>query len=461
MKKKYKKALLIITILFLFTLGISTGYGFWKSIKDGTSNEKPTTLDCFKIYYSNDNDMISLTNIKPILNEDGRETTPFTITITNTCKDEKEIQLRLNILDDNSVDLAGLTMQVSGNLESDIITYDTLRNAKATSQLYKISKSLGNVKVKSNETIRTNIRLWFDEKKINTLDPASTFRAQFEIVDMGTAAKPNFAESILLNNEVLDGSTLNYGEVGINPGLYKINVNNNDYYFYRGAVNNNYVLFADKVWRIISINTDQSVKLILNDSAGISQYSSYKNAIDYTGTKYVYNNNLVDNQNNKYLLEWYKTTIEDKGLDKKVEEVDYCNDTYNTIENYHRYFAAYNRLITSKSPSVICGKTEEDFGGVIKQKVGLITADEVAMAGGLDNNNNTSYYLYQPYDYFTMTPAEYYGYNAYVFYVNGAGNLLRTIPTDRMHIRPVISINSSQTVNGLGTIESPYVLEDN
>ena len=83
------------------------------------------------------------------------------------------------------------------------------------------------------------------------------------------------------------------------------------------------------------------------------------------------------------------------------------------------------------------------------------------MAGGLDNNNNTSYYLYQPYDYFTMTPAEYYGYNAYVFYVNGAGNLLRTIPTDRMHIRPVISINSSQTVNGLGTIESPYVLEDN
>ena len=63
MKKKYKRALLIITILFLFTLGISTGYGFWKSIKDGTSNEKPTTLDCLKIYYSNDNDMISLTNI--------------------------------------------------------------------------------------------------------------------------------------------------------------------------------------------------------------------------------------------------------------------------------------------------------------------------------------------------------------------------------------------------------------
>ena len=35
MKKKYKRALLAISIMFLFVLGISTGYGFWKSIKEG------------------------------------------------------------------------------------------------------------------------------------------------------------------------------------------------------------------------------------------------------------------------------------------------------------------------------------------------------------------------------------------------------------------------------------------
>ena len=460
MKKKYKRTLTVISILFLFTLGISTGYGFWKSIKEGTSIEKSTMLNCFKVYYSNDNDTISLTNIKPILNEDGKETTPYTITITNVCKEEKEVQIRLNILDDNTIDLTGLTLLTSGNLESNVVSYNSLRNAKATNQLIKTSKSLGVLKIKANETIRTNVRIWFDEKKINTLDATATFRAQFEIVDTKLSVKPNFAETILLNTEALDGSTLNYGEIGVTPGLYKINVNNGDYYFFRGASTNNYVRFANLTWRIVSINTNQSVKLILNDSAGLSQYSSYRNAMDYTGSKYVYNNNLVDNQNNKFLLEWYKNNIEDKGFDKMIEESEFCNDTQNTTENYHRYFASYSRLVTSKNPSVICNSSKEDFGGIIKQKVGLITADEVAMAGGLDSNNNTNYYLYQPYDFYTMTPSEYYGYNAYVFYVNGAGSLYRTTVTDNMHIRPVININSSQTVSGLGTIDNPYVIEN-
>ena len=460
MKKKYKRALLVIAILFLFTLGISTGYGVWKAIKEGTTIEKATTLNCFKVYYSNENDTISLTNIKPILNEDGKETTPYTITITNTCQEEKELQIRVNILDDSTIDLTSFTLLVSGNLESDVILYNSLRNAKATNQLIKISKSLGVLKVKANETVRTNIRMWFDEKKINSLDPNAILRAQFEIVDTKLSVKPNFAETILLNTEAIDGSGLNYGELGINPGLYKININENDYYFFRGASTNNYVRFADKIWRIISIDGNQNVKLILNDSAGKSQYSSYRNAMDYTGSKYVYNNNLVDNQNNKFLLEWYKNNIADKGYDKMVEDNDFCNDTQNTIENYHRYFAGYSRLITAKSPSVVCEATKEDFGGIIKQKVGLITADEVVMAGGVEGNNNTSYYLYQPYDFYTMTPAEYYGYNAYVFYVNGAGNMLRTTVTDNMHIRPVISINSSQTANGLGTVDNPYVIEN-
>lgn len=460
MKKKYKRALIIIAIMFLFTLGISTGYGFWKSIKEGASIDKSTTLNCFKVYYSNNSDRISLSNIKPMLNEDGKETTPYTITITNICEEEKEIQMRFNILNDNTIDLTSLSLLVSGNLESDVVSYNNLRNAKATNEQIKISKSLGVIKIKARETIRTNIKLWFDEKKINTLDSNALFSAQFEIVDTKLSVKPNFAETILLNNEVIDGSTLNYAELGVNPGLYKTVINDIDYYFFRGASTNNYVIFAEKTWRIVGINSDQSVKLVLNDSAGRSQYSSYRNAIDYTGLKYVYNNNLVDNQINKFLLQWYKTNIIDNGYDKYIEEKDFCNDTSNTIENYHRYFQAYSRLVTNKTPSIICNQTSEDFGGTINQKIGLLTADEVAMAGGLDGINNTSYYLYQPYDYFTSTPAEYYGYNAYVFFVNGAGNLMRTTVTDNMNIRPVININSSQTANGLGTIDNPYTIEN-
>ena len=36
-------------------------------------------------------------------------------------------------------------------------------------------------------------------------------------------------------------------------------------YYYRGSVENNYVDFAGKIWRIIRINGDDSVRIILND----------------------------------------------------------------------------------------------------------------------------------------------------------------------------------------------------
>ena len=46
-----------------------------------------------------------------------------------------------------------------------------------------------------------------------------------------------------------------------------------------------------------------------------------------------------------------------------------------------------------------------------------------------------------------------------MFYVNGAGQILRTTPTDNMAIRPVISLNSAVTVQGKGTKDEPYYLE--
>ena len=43
--------------------------------------------------------------------------------------------------------------------------------------------------------------------------------------------------------------------------------------------------------------------------------------------------------------------------------------------------------------------------------VGLITADEVSMAGGITGAQNTLYYLYTGTNYWTMTPAHYYYYD--------------------------------------------------
>ncbi len=459
MKKKYKILLSGIFVLFCLTLLITTGYGFWSSVERGEEDNSTTILDCFKVYYPNDNEYIEMNSIKPILNENGLETSPYTLTITNACKEGKELQIRLNIMNDSTVDLNALTLIASGNLESNIIAYKALKNAKSVDQNVNISKLLGTIKIDTNETIRTNIKLWFDEKKVNSLNEDAILKAKFELADAASSLKPNFSETIIANNDVNEVPA-DFSLIAADYGsLNKIATDSEEYYYFRGNVQNNYVSFAGLTWRIVSISPNQNVKLILNDNIGLDKYSKYRNSIDYVGFKYIYNNKSVNNNIMNYLENWYKENIEDKNLDKVVAETPFCNDSNFTEENFHKFFNTYNRIVNDKAPTHTCEETKEDFGGVYNQKIGLISADEVVMAGGEDGINNTSYYLYAPYDYYTMSPAEFYGYNAYMFYVNGAGALLRTYPTDKMYIRPVISIISSATVEGDGTLEKPYYLD--
>ena len=44
-------------------------------------------------------------------------------------------------------------------------------------------------------------------------------------------------------------------------------------YYFRGNVTDNYVKFADKIWRIVRINGDGTVRLVLDSSAGTSRFN--------------------------------------------------------------------------------------------------------------------------------------------------------------------------------------------
>ena len=457
MKQKYKKTLIIIFILFLGLLGISTGYGLWKSINGEENEVSSTTLNCFKIYYSNENDGILLTNIKPILNDEGKELSPYTLTITNICDTEKELQLRLNILEETNVDLESFTIKASGDIETEMVPFKSLKNMKTDMEKSKMSKLIGTVKIGKENTVRTNLKMWFDEKKVNEMNPDAILKARFELVDAATAAKNNFSETVLLDHPINE-TEVDFASTALD-GLFKTKDANGDAYYFRGIVEDNYVSFANESWRIVSIDSSGNVKLVHNGNIGTSIYSKYRNSIDYTGLKYIYNGSTIDNQINKYLLSWYEENIKEKGFDKNIAETNYCNDSSSILEGYHRYFGGYTRIITNKTPSMICSETKEDFGGIVKQKIALLTIDEVVMSGLVDGVNNTTNYLYQGNDYYTMSPAEYYNYTAYVFYVNGAGQILRATPTDKMTIRPVITIESSTTVGGKGTKEEPYYIK--
>ena len=79
--------------------------------------------------------------------------------------------------------------------------------------------------------------------------------------------EPTAKDTILANNSVNSG-TPNFSQVATtNEGVYKTQDDWGDSYYFRGAVDNNWVKFAGFYWRIIRINGDGSIRLIYNGTS--------------------------------------------------------------------------------------------------------------------------------------------------------------------------------------------------
>lgn len=460
MKAKYKISLAVIGLMLAITLAISAGYAVHLSTNKAATKDS-VTVDCFKAYFSS-GQYIDMKNINSVLNDEGLETSPYTLTITNICDVEKELQIRLNILKDTTVDVNALTVDIKGDIEQNTTLYKNLKSAKQEDKNIVQSKILGKLSIKPNETVRTNVKLWFDEKKAPTIPQDAILKANFELIDTASSIKYNFVEGLLADISGIDKKTKpNFLESSqAADGLYKTSYNNNAIYYYRGVVNNNYVKFGDHLWRIVSINDNKTIKLVLEKNAGTTKYANYSSTFDDAGFQFEYYYKMVDNNIPIYLDKWYKTNITDKGLDKYVVKSNFCNDASFLKDGSTYYFGAYTRNVEEGKPSLICPDNTSGFGGVYERKIGLLTADEVVMAGSAFDVTNNQYYLYNGESFFTMSPSQHEKSTMNIFIVNNEG-ALSTSPTNTLAgVRPTINIDGTVFVSGNGTINNPYIIEN-
>ena len=110
---------------------------------------------------------------------------------------------------------------------------------------------------------------------------------------------------------------------------------------------------------------------------------------------------------------------------------------------------------------MICSQKNDSFtvddttkgNGALTYPVGLITADEVTMGGGvyLTSNDSRSYYLYTGQNYWTMSSDRFGGLGASELYVLSSGSINSNYVRNSNGVRPVISLRSDITVMGTGT----------
>jgi len=305
-----------------------------------------------------------------------------------------------------------------------------------------------------NSTITLNIS---DDKK-NLSDESGTMSLTLldELESEKLALLIKQQNTIKTNKPVL--TTINSDK-----GLYssmQTNSGKTTYYF-RGNVTNNYVAFAGLTWRIVRINEDGTIRLILNGRISSTNSKFSKEHSSYTNMYYSNSETLRVNVNN-----WYDANLKGTKFETNIVTGQFCEQArVKELSSYTSGNVEMN-VYTSYTPDFKC-TTDGNGKGIINSKVGLITYDEVIYAGGYPTLANRNYYLYNGNEsatsMWTMTPAAGVGWeNLPCAWVVGSDG---TIYTDSVYydgsVRPVINLKSDVLATGSGTTSDPYFIITN
>ncbi|MBQ3142715.1 MAG: hypothetical protein IJB82_04340 [Bacilli bacterium] len=255
-------------------------------------------------------------------------------------------------------------------------------------------------------------------------------------------------------------------------------------YYYRGAVENNYLVFGGYCWRIVRTVEDGSVRLRYGGEAtqngetytcpqtgtavniGSSKYNTSYNNKSYVNYKTSDIRTTVEN--------WYRDNIWKNGQNTKVTnliaDTPYCNDmseitsgssvSFGTAERLFIDFDDYEYGTISLLPQYKCEDSAYGYTvakGDLTYPIGLLTADEGSYAGALYNINNSSYYLYTGEYYWTMSPHDFSNAMSFVFVLGN--HIWRVDTTFSTAVIPVISLkNEARVSSGTGAYNDPYVI---
>ena len=279
---------------------------------------------------------------------------------------------------------------------------------------------------------------------------------------------PNAGETILANYPtILTRNNFSTPVTTTTTGtIYQANDNDGITYYFAGNPTDNWVRFGGFYWRIIRINGDGTIRLIYNGTSttGSSILSEYEYDTGTRGGIYYYNSAIKT-----YLESWYSSNL--ASVTNKIDgNAGFCNDT--SMSSSDSEYMAYNRIINTKSPSFYCNNSG-DLNTVIGSSrgnkaltypIGLISADEIAYAGGVYGTANRNFYLYNGQEYWTMSP-----YNAartsngtfmsmFILDYDGSIDAERSADDYTRYARPVINLRADVSISGKGTSTNPYIV---
>ena len=243
------------------------------------------------------------------------------------------------------------------------------------------------------------------------------------------------------------------------------------------------VLYAhkgdDMYWRIIRVDKDNKIKMIyagskapsenakvaitgVDTNMGFTAYNNDYNHAEYVGFQYTTGSQRGTTTNSTiktYLDNWYTKYFNENVSTSRFVKTTFCNDrntssTWASTGSSFNY-APYTRLSAdTPTPTFECNTAD-----VVTNNLGLITADEIVLAGGKLGTDNSAFYLNNNMAYWAGSPSGFSGRHSIVFVLHPVYGLRGgSVYTRRSAARGVVSLSSESKLLGSGTYNDVYTV---
>lgn len=435
MRKRYKLLLAIDSILLVFSLLALCSYQVYLQGEEKKTGEKAVVI-------TNGDLSINYLNGERFIFTDPLHMETFSFSVTNTGTDM--MYYSINILNTVNPYEGNITFGLSSTNDGASIKSMQLTNKDYTLPNY--------IAIPSGVTQSYTVTFHCNDENIVVLPEMieGTF-----MIGKEKAKGESFATLLLESNQIMAAKTAIGSAIATeNEGLLETEDNVGKTYYFRGNVANNFVSLNNQMWRIVRINGDGTVRLILDTTISSANTTFHEKELEADAKIDGVNYDKSDVK--EFLDGWYLENLED--MDNLLAEGTFCVDLeYHEESNNKDFrFMSYERAVTNKKPSLICSKNAKQY------KIGLLSADEMLFAGAVVGTANKDYYLYNRSinnGWWLLSPSKSdMTYYPSMMIVKSDGSILAGAEVNTSYaLRPVINLNSDVIVTGKGTISDPYV----
>ncbi|MDD7149802.1 MAG: hypothetical protein PUH53_03850, partial [Mycoplasma sp.] len=294
-----------------------------------------------------------------------------------------------------------------------------------------------------------------------------------QIVYRGFENEDSTDTSDTYNYDYNDYPTLAECQAGVDPGMYGSSYNykcKEVTYAHKGD---------DMYWRIIRVDKDNKIKMIYagskapsenakvaitgaNTNMGFTAYNNDYDQAEYVGFQYTTGSQRGTTTNSTiktYLDNWYTKYFNENIETSRFSQTTFCNDrntsgTWASTGSRVEY-APYTRLSAdTPTPTFECNAAD-----VVTNNFGLITADEIVLAGGKVGTDNSAFYLNNNMIYWAGSPYVFLDGDSSVFGLIPVNGLRNGFVDNRWYgARGVVSLSSESKLLGSGTYNDVYTV---